>query len=169
MMWSLALLPQLYPPLLTPQQNLWICLTLGQYTYIYIHIYIHIYILHMHISLSLSLSLSLSANLFMHISRSEHDLSKCVVIMFYFLTHTYPCQFGLRDISNLQPPRFYQEGIGIEKGLMTTIHSYTATQKTVDGVSAKDIGRANSVSGSPKAPNESVGAGMPWVPQTFLC
>merc|ERR1712048_873914 len=31
-----------------------------------------------------------------------------------------------------------REGIGIEKGLMTTIHSYTATQKTVDGVSAKD-------------------------------
>merc|ERR1712057_157356 len=30
------------------------------------------------------------------------------------------------------------EGVGIEKGLMTTIHSYTATQKTVDGVSAKD-------------------------------
>merc|ERR1712083_38894 len=31
-----------------------------------------------------------------------------------------------------------KEGIGIEKGLMTTIHSYTATQRTVDGVSAKD-------------------------------
>merc|ERR1719181_1864730 len=31
-----------------------------------------------------------------------------------------------------------KEGIGIEKGLMTTIHSYTATQKTVDGPSAKD-------------------------------
>merc|ERR1719333_319406 len=31
-----------------------------------------------------------------------------------------------------------QEGVGIEKGLMTTIHSYTATQKTVDGPSAKD-------------------------------
>merc|ERR1712084_78291 len=30
------------------------------------------------------------------------------------------------------------EGIGIEKGLMTTIHAYTATQKTVDGVSQKD-------------------------------
>merc|ERR1712139_531450 len=30
------------------------------------------------------------------------------------------------------------EGFGIEKGLMTTIHSYTATQKTVDGVSLKD-------------------------------
>merc|ERR1719198_1450005 len=31
-----------------------------------------------------------------------------------------------------------KEGVGIEKGLMTTIHSYTATQKTVDGPSAKD-------------------------------
>jgi len=30
------------------------------------------------------------------------------------------------------------EGVGIEKGLMTTIHSYTATQKTVDGPSKKD-------------------------------
>ena len=31
-----------------------------------------------------------------------------------------------------------KEGVGIEKGLMTTIHAYTATQKTFDGVSAKD-------------------------------
>ena len=31
-----------------------------------------------------------------------------------------------------------KEGIGIEKGLMTTIHAYTATQKTVDGPSKKD-------------------------------
>ncbi|MDR0629741.1 MAG: type I glyceraldehyde-3-phosphate dehydrogenase [Treponema sp.] len=31
-----------------------------------------------------------------------------------------------------------KEGFGIETGLMTTIHAYTATQKTVDGVSAKD-------------------------------
>ncbi|MHC6202961.1 type I glyceraldehyde-3-phosphate dehydrogenase [Breznakiellaceae bacterium SP9] len=31
-----------------------------------------------------------------------------------------------------------KEGFGIETGLMTTIHSYTATQKTVDGVSQKD-------------------------------
>jgi len=31
-----------------------------------------------------------------------------------------------------------KEKIGVEKGLMTTIHSYTATQKTVDGPSKKD-------------------------------
>jgi glyceraldehyde 3-phosphate dehydrogenase len=31
-----------------------------------------------------------------------------------------------------------KEGVGIETGLMTTIHSYTATQKVVDGPSRKD-------------------------------
>lgn len=46
-----------------------------------------------------------------------------------------------------------KEGIGIETGLMTTIHAYTATQKTVDGPSKKDWrgGRAAAVNIIPSA------------------
>ncbi|MCL2645494.1 MAG: type I glyceraldehyde-3-phosphate dehydrogenase [Phycisphaerales bacterium] len=44
-----------------------------------------------------------------------------------------------------------KSGIGIDKGLMTTIHSYTATQKTVDGPSKKDWrgGRAAAINTIP--------------------
>jgi glyceraldehyde 3-phosphate dehydrogenase len=44
-----------------------------------------------------------------------------------------------------------KEGIGIETGLMTTIHSYTATQKLVDGPSKKDWrgGRAGAINTIP--------------------
>ena len=44
-----------------------------------------------------------------------------------------------------------KEGIGIETGLMTTIHSYTATQKVVDGPSKKDWrgGRAAAINTIP--------------------
>merc|ERR1712139_635791 len=59
-----------------------------------------------------------------------------------------------------------KEGVGIEKGLMTTIHAYTATQKTVDGPSAKDWrgGRAAacniipSATGAAKADGECIPA-----------
>jgi len=60
-----------------------------------------------------------------------------------------------------------KEGIGIEKGLMTTIHSYTATQKTVDGPSKKDWrgGRAAAINIIPSATGaaKAVGEVLPVV------
>ena len=46
-----------------------------------------------------------------------------------------------------------KEGIGIETGLMSTIHAYTATQKTVDGPSMKDWrgGRAAAINVIPSS------------------
>lgn len=55
-----------------------------------------------------------------------------------------------------------KEGFGIDTGLMTTIHSYTATQKCVDGVSMKDWrgGRAAAVNIIPSTTGAAKAVGM---------
>ncbi len=60
-----------------------------------------------------------------------------------------------------------KEGIGIHTGIMTTIHSYTATQKTVDGPSKKDWrgGRAAAINIIPSSTGaaKAVGEAIPKV------
>ncbi|AAZ11988.1 glyceraldehyde 3-phosphate dehydrogenase, glycosomal [Trypanosoma brucei brucei TREU927] len=55
-----------------------------------------------------------------------------------------------------------KEGFGISTGLMTTVHSYTATQKTVDGVSVKDWrgGRAAALNIIPSTTGAAKAVGM---------
>lgn len=65
----------------------------------------------------------------MGVNENEYDTAKHVIVS--NASCTTNCLAPLVHV-------LLKEGFGVETGLMTTIHSYTATQKTVDGPSKKD-------------------------------
>jgi glyceraldehyde 3-phosphate dehydrogenase len=67
--------------------------------------------------------------LLMGVNENEYDSTKHLIVS--NASCTTNCLAPLVHV-------LLKEGIGIETGLMTTIHSYTATQKVVDGPSKKD-------------------------------
>ncbi len=88
----------------------------------------------------------------MGVNDNEYDPSKHVIIS--NASCTTNCRAPVVHV-------LLKEGIGIETGLMTTIHSYTATQKTVDGPSKKDWrgGRAAAITIIPSTPGAATAVG----------
>jgi len=94
----------------------------------------------------------------MGVNENEYDAEKHVIVS--NASCTTNCLAPLVHV-------ILKEGIGVEKGLMTTIHSYTATQKVVDGPSKKDWrgGRAAAINIIPSTTGaaKAVGEVLPQV------
>ena len=75
-------------------------------------------------------------------STAVHNLSSCCILCSTLpvITQAIPTclQTGWLTEAVILLPQVVHDAFGIEEALMTTVHSTTATQKTVDGPSAKD-------------------------------